>query len=182
MLFTGCGDGQSDSSASSAERHREWAGQWYPSPDYYNSSGMMIGRSVEHEGTEDVTVTCYQEDETLSAWFESTGGDTFTTTRPPSGQGYAGGTLHMSDDRTFTWKTTDPTVAHPKWVNKKQAGDPAHWATDGKITWTDGLEQVTSNPNDEDKGSDTNNSSDYGGVHWVAISLGTVVCAPPRGQ
>lgn len=107
-----------------------------------------------------VTVTCAETDGLITATIkESRTGNTFTTTQPEAGAGYAGGTLTLGDTgEEITWEPLDDldeeTIrlanSHPDargdarvFAEEHQEGSPITWEADGTFEFGYGLKVVS---------------------------------------
>lgn len=107
-----------------------------------------------------VTVSCAETDGRITATIsESQTGNTFTTTQPEAGAGYAGGTLTLGENgEEVTWEPLDgldedtirlanshPDVRGDALVFKEehQEGSPVTWEADGTMEFGYGLKVMS---------------------------------------
>lgn len=107
---------------------------------------------------ESVTAECSEQGGVITATItETKSGNTFTTTQPEEGRGYAGGTLTLGDGgEEFTWVPLDSATDEDMrgaggqvFEDEMQEGAPVLWAEDGTFQFQyGGLSQKTTKTDD----------------------------------
>lgn len=126
--------------------------------EYNGSFSVANGDSSFYigDGTyrpETVTAKCSVKNDVVTATIsESKSGNTFTTTQPESGSGYAGGTLKLGDGTEYTWTPkADITEEDIHDLSKdaqifedpNQDGAPVTWTDNDTFSFGFGLRQAT---------------------------------------
>lgn len=117
-------------------------------------SRFYVGTGPHRPDT--VSVQCSKKSDVTTATItESQSGNTFVTTQPEEGSGYAGGTLTMGDGgEEFTWVPregiTEGDVQGDGQVfeDEMQDGAPVLWTDNGTFTFGYGLRQHTTRVDD----------------------------------
>lgn len=116
-------------------------------------SEFYVGNGPHRPDT--VSAVCREDGGVVTATItESQTGNTFTTTQPEAGAGYAGGTLILGDGSEFTWVPldgiTDEKIRGDAQIfkDKTQDGSPVLWNPDGTFSFQSGLQQQTTKSED----------------------------------
>lgn len=116
-------------------------------------SSISVGEEYRYDS---VTALCREQGGQITLTLTAQdSGNTFTTTQPESGSGYAGGTLTIADSgEEYTWVPldgiTDEDIRGDAQIfeNEAQSGSPAIWSEDGSVDIEVGLRQSTTNNED----------------------------------
>lgn len=151
ITLTACGGAE----PSAPEEPAEAAASEYPG-EFTVANGdseFYVGNGPHRPDT--VSAMCSEKDGVITATItESKTGNTFTTTQPEAGAGYAGGTLTLGDGSEFTWVpldgVTDEEIRGDAQIfeDKMQDGFPVLWNPDGTFSFQSGLQQQTTKSED----------------------------------
>lgn len=134
--------GNGEDSQASAE---EYPGQFTVAN---GDSSFYVGELFRHDT---VSAMCSSTtDGIITATIsESRTGNSFTTTMPDEGAGFAGGTLTLGDGTEYTWVpldgVTDEMYRNGEQIfeDENQSGQPVTWNADGTLAFGSGLRQAT---------------------------------------
>lgn len=151
LALTSCGGASANSANSAKASNGEWPGKFTVANG--DSEFYVGGGPYEYEK---VTAMCSGKDGALTVTLsETVSGNSFTTTQPEGGSGYAGGTLTLGDgSTTFTWVpregiTEDDILSGESvFEDPTQDGSPAIWNNDGSLTFGGSINQSTTKVED----------------------------------
>lgn len=110
-------------------------------------SPVAVGEEYRYS---DVTAMCSEKGGQITLTLKAEkSGNTFTTTQPKDGSGYAGGTLKMGDGHEYTFTPLDGITEDDirgdaqVFENKEQDGSPVIWSEDGSVNIESSMIQET---------------------------------------
>src|SRR5699024_8277627 len=121
----------------------------YPGEFTVQNGDSTVAVGEEYRYT-DVTAMCSEKGGQITLTLKAEkSGNTFTTTQPKEGSGYAGGALKMGDGHEYTFTPlegiTEDDIRGDSQIfeNKEQDGTPPLWSEDGSVNIEAPLYQTT---------------------------------------